>query len=75
MENQALFHSLNIEHVRTPADRVAVLSLLPPNEANTFQKLIDTLTGKTTEEFLLELNHIAKFCQFKLKKIEKKKER
>lgn len=50
LENQAMFHFLNIPKVETPADRAKVLSQLPSNEVKSFQKLIDTLTGKVTSK-------------------------
>lgn len=75
VQNQALHHFIEVESISTTAERSNIVSQLPPKVGKVLDKMAKTLTGKSVEKFVEEVEAAADQLQLQIKKLDKKKER
>jgi len=75
LANQAMHHCISVKEIKTPSDQSEVLTHLPSQVSTPLSKLIKTLTGKSVNDFILQLEVVADICQLRFKQLDKKSER
>jgi len=73
--NQVEYNMIDVDKNKLSTNAISVLPQLPKNVSSILEKMVQSLSGKTTEAFLKELDIVSEKLQYQLKKFDKKRER
>jgi len=73
--NQVEYNMIDVDKAKLSTNPISILPQLPKSVSSILEKMVQSLSGKTTEAFLKELDGVAEKLQYQLKKFDKKKER